>query len=67
MDNYRFRFTDEAREEYEATAVYYAENGGLDVANRFTITVDTVIGMLEMWPGSGQVLEEIPEIKFDSS
>ena len=63
MSKYKFRFVKEAEQEYDAAALYYAENGGIDVAERFIIKVDTVIEMLEMYPNAGDNLKEIPGVK----
>ncbi|MDR0843337.1 MAG: type II toxin-antitoxin system RelE/ParE family toxin [Acidobacteriota bacterium] len=63
MTNYKFNFVDEAKKEYEAAARYYLDNGGIDVAERFVLKVDTVIEMLEMWPNAGRNLDEISGIK----
>jgi plasmid stabilization system protein ParE len=59
----RFRFLAVADKEYREAVKYYVDNAGVKIADNFIDKVDAVIELIEDYPESGRILDEIEGVR----
>jgi plasmid stabilization system protein ParE len=58
-----YRIIDVAQQELNEILKWYIDNGGIVVADKFSMRIESVIDILEMVPEAGAMLDELPEVR----
>jgi plasmid stabilization system protein ParE len=64
LDNpYKYRIIAPAKKELGEILKYYIDEGGIELADRFSIKYESMIEVLEIFPEGGAQIDEVPEVR----